>query len=239
MVENQKALNTGELARRSAHALCELAELSLAESAFLDVTRLCRKAIRQDSGCARSHVILAKMAGQQEEFNEAIRCYLKAFDISPELLVPMLDPVVSAFQNLGDSQGMEKYLKRYNHQVHNSQVSQALAASVFERFGVEEAAKVILEECREHPSYEGAWALLQLILQAQDGGEETGEVSLTREAYDILTDILDQEPRYLCRHCGFKAQDFHWRCPSCKDWATQIPYLNRPQFSGSSSFEML
>lgn len=38
--------------------------------------------------------------------------------------------------------------------------------------------------------------------------------------YDILRRIVETESKYVCRSCGFKAKEHHWRCPSCKNWAS-------------------
>ena len=29
--------------------------------------------------------------------------------------------------------------------------------------------------------------------------------------------------RYRCENCGFKARQFHWRCPACSGWETYPP----------------
>jgi lipopolysaccharide biosynthesis regulator YciM len=29
--------------------------------------------------------------------------------------------------------------------------------------------------------------------------------------------------RYRCETCGFKARQFHWRCPACGGWETYPP----------------
>jgi lipopolysaccharide biosynthesis regulator YciM len=29
--------------------------------------------------------------------------------------------------------------------------------------------------------------------------------------------------RYRCEGCGFKARQFHWRCPACGGWETYPP----------------
>ena len=79
-----------------------------------------------------------------------------------------------------------------------------------------EAIEGLLSELFQHPSNKGFFALVELVVSHK------GELNKSQllAVYDILRRIVEREPDYICRSCGFKAHDHYWRCPSCKDWAT-------------------
>ena len=41
--------------------------------------------------------------------------------------------------------------------------------------------------------------------------------------YALTTKLLENEPVYRCRSCGFSGRSLHWQCPSCKQWNTVKP----------------
>ena len=47
---------------------------------------------------------------------------------------------------------------------------------------------------------------------------ETGEERICRA-------LLDDQPRFRCRQCGFSGQTWHWQCPSCREWETTRPVI--------------
>jgi len=103
-----KQLPSGaRLERRISHATCELAEKALRRSDYLEVQKLCKQALKIDSGCARAFVVQGELAYGQNEYREAIRCYLRAAEIDENSIVRTVDHLSEAFRASGDTEGLK------------------------------------------------------------------------------------------------------------------------------------
>jgi len=60
---------------------------------------------------------------------------------------------------------------------------------------------------------------LELHLEHAVGG--------AKDNLNILKQLVDQllglRFAYSCHRCGFKGNDLHWLCPSCKSWSSIKP----------------
>jgi lipopolysaccharide biosynthesis regulator YciM len=236
LAKTRKSNTRDNIQVRFAQAACELAELSAVEGDFYETQRLCRQALKLDASCARSQVVLGRMAATNGELNESVRCYLKALELDAWVLLAIMDDLVEVFSNLGDRKGLRMYLERYFRETGYLPALQACTQLDQSLAWRDDSIAHLLQQVKSAPSYDGVVLLIQTWKSQQQEPEIAG--SLLIEAYDILEFIHAQEPRLICRHCGFKARDFHWRCPSCKHWATQAPYI-RGQFSSASTLDSL
>lgn len=206
---------------RVAHAVCQLAECAHRNKAYLETQKLCRVAQKIDSHNARPWVILANMAFLLDEPREAIRCYLRAIELNANATVHVIDNMVSAFQQIKDISGLDTYLEKHWKQ---SQFVPALVAkthALVEQQGIEPGIQYLLRELYQYPTNVGFLALVELVVKHRLQLEKSQLLVL----YDILRRIVASEPKFVCNHCGFKAQEPEWRCPSCKSWSTMGPFV--------------
>ncbi|MCY0965815.1 hypothetical protein [Parathalassolituus penaei] len=215
LYKDRKPAST-RLCVRLAHACCELAERAARVGEYLETRRLTRVALKMDSGCARAFVVLGDMAYRQREHNEAVRCYLKAMDLDSHVVVAVLEPLVESFRALHDLSGLLVHLRQHTADLGYVPALEARVEALAYTEGQDKAFEHFLKELEAHPSYTGFVTYLGLLLRQ---GRLMGQ-SQSQQAYDILLRITENEPRFVCDHCGFKAREFHWRCPSCKDWAS-------------------
>ncbi len=212
--------NTGAT-RRVSHAACELAEQALKASDYQQVLDLCRQALKIHPNCARAYVIQGNMAYGQKEYNEAIRCYLKAAEFDQQSVIRTLEPMVKAFRAVHDEKGLKEHLRK---QWQATQYVPALVACIEtladeDRAG--EAVENLLKELSANPSNQGFLALAELVITRRQSLDKSQLMAV----YDILRRIVSSEPKYHCAHCGFKAQEPYWRCPSCKEWSTVKAFI--------------
>jgi len=212
------------LDRRISHAVCELAERAVARGDYLETQNLCRQALKIDSRCARAFVVLADMAYHQGEYREAIRCYLKAVDLDDQALVRILDRLVLAFKAVDDSKGLKEHLQRHWNLTHYVPALIATMESLASEEGPNQAIPQLLAELKNHPSNQGFFALVELVVQHRQQLDK----SQLLVVYDILRRIVASEPKFVCTNCGFKAKEPHWRCPSCKNWSTATAFVPAP-----------
>ncbi|MDP2609514.1 MULTISPECIES: hypothetical protein [unclassified Oceanobacter] len=204
------------LQRRVAHAACELAERVASSGNYVETRQLCRAALKSDSRCARAFVVLGNMAFEQNEPHEAVRCYLKALDHDPGSIIAMLEPMVKSFRQLGDPRGLLAHLQRHGEELNYVPSLVARAETLADLEGADSAIAGFIEDLERYPSYTGYVAMLGLLLRHKQRLTE----SQAHGVYDILHRIDTDDPSFVCSQCGFKAREFHWRCPSCKNWAS-------------------
>ncbi|WP_430462897.1 hypothetical protein ACQUQU_08960 [Thalassolituus sp. LLYu03] len=208
------------LNKRIAHAACELAERCMKRGDFLETQQHIRQALRTDSQCARAYVIQGNLAYDQAEYHEAVRCYLKAVDTDPQAAVNVLTNMVSSFTQLGDAKGLSTHLEKHWKVSHFVPALTARTECEAAIDGGEKAADYLLSELKVSPSNQGFFALVELVVRHRLQLDKSQLLTL----YGILSQIVDSEPKFICKSCGFKAKEYHWRCPSCKDWSVVVPY---------------
>lgn len=225
---NAKKLPGGrQLGRRVAHAACELAERALKKGECLEVQQLCRQSLKIDSSCARAYVVSGDLAYGQGEYREAVRCYLKAAEIDQQAVARMLDKMIDAFSKLGDTEGLLTQLQKHWSESHFIPALTAFVETLASERDADEAASRLLKELEMSPSNQGFLTLAELVVKH---GQQFDKSQLL-QVYDILRRIVAAEPKFVCSNCGFKAKEPHWRCPSCKDWATVKAYVPQPPIS--------
>jgi lipopolysaccharide biosynthesis regulator YciM len=83
--------------------------------------------------------------------------------------------------------------------------------------GPERAEQLLRAGLQQQPSLLAFERLLELRSAGEHGDPELG---LLRK---LLQTQVRKLARYRCERCGFRARDFHWQCPGCKNWDTYPP----------------
>ncbi|MEM1081792.1 MAG: hypothetical protein AAGH65_09455, partial [Pseudomonadota bacterium] len=82
-----------------------------------------------------------------------------------------------------------------------------------------EAIDYLLSQLQRTPTVRGLHYLLELMHEHQQGLEDVDPAIIR----DLMHKLLDGQPRFRCRQCGFSGQSWHWHCPSCRQWDTTRP----------------
>lgn len=85
--------------------------------------------------------------------------------------------------------------------------------------GTEAAYALVRDELRRNPTLLG----LEKLLEAQvmlAPPERRADLDLIK---NLIHNHTRRVARYRCDDCGFKARQFHWRCPACGGWETFPP----------------
>lgn len=208
---------------RVAHAYCELAERAEQRNDNLECRQLCRMALKIHPQCARAYVVQGDLAFHQQEPNEAVRCYLRALELNSKTIINVLPNLLASFKLLQDHVGISRH---FHEQWQASHYEPALRTFIEQRVqdkGAEVAINQLLEELANAPSNQGFIILLELFLQHD---LSIDKLQLTR-LYDILRAIVKHESKFVCEQCGFKSNEYHWLCPSCKNWGTLTNFARR------------
>lgn len=205
-----------DITSRVAQAACEYADELFLKGDYLESHQYLKLALKVNPLCARANVIFAQVAMSQGEHHEAIRCFLKALKQDQNVMLAILPEMSECFIKLEDHQGLDKHLAnhwQYNHAVEVLVKRVTLLAGQGEQ---KQAIGILLKELFKHPSNQGFFALVEMVVNQKAVLNSSQLMSV----YDILRRIVEAESKYVCRSCGFKAIEHHWRCPSCKNWAS-------------------
>lgn len=211
---------TGEpMGKLLAHFHCELAEQARAGQDPACARAHLQDALEADSHGVRAGTIQARMALDEGDEAEAIRCFERVARHDPEMLPEILPELRAAWEQCGEQARARAFLAEMIERFPGSTPMLALARLIQQDEGAEAAARFLLRQLQRRPSIRGQSALIDLGL----GG---AGVSLreTLEGVRALGDqLLAHAAVYRCGHCGFGARALHWQCPSCKRWGLVRP----------------
>jgi lipopolysaccharide biosynthesis regulator YciM len=206
--------------RDLAQYYCELAASEAAQSRPDAARRYLEAALDANRKCVRASLQLGdlqKSAGRPEE---AIEHWKRIESQNPSYLALVAQRLLEAYGELGrDEEGLRLlagYLERYP--------SLDLLDTVFQQTlevkGHEQAYTLVRDELRRNPTLLGLDRLLEAQIIAAGSPEKRRDLELVRNLVHGHTRRL---ARYRCETCGFKARQFHWRCPACGGWETYPP----------------
>lgn len=201
---------------RVSHAYCELAEQAIERQDFLECKQLCRQALKIHPQCARAYLVQGEIAFNQNELNEAVRCYLRALELNPQAIIGAMPNLLASLKLLNDEVGIVHHFRNQWQASHYEPSLKAYIEQVAIDKGPEVAVNVLLEELANSPSNQGFVILIELFIQYD---LQIDKLQLQR-LYGILRAIVKHEPKFVCEQCGFKSNEHHWLCPSCKNWGT-------------------
>lgn len=218
LYKSSKLPDIPDISSRVAQAACEYANELFLGGDFLESHKFLKFAIKVNPLCARANVIFAQVAASQHEYHEAIRCYLKALKQDSNVMLAVLPKMAECFIELGDLQGLDQQLSLHWQNNHDVEVLVTRVKLLADQNFQQQAIEILLTELFQHPSNQGFFALVEMVVDHKAALNTSQLMSV----YDILRRIVETESKYLCRSCGFKAMEHHWRCPSCKNWSSFV-----------------
>ena len=216
MMENHG--DSDELCIRISHFYCEQAAIYVRKNELNLAEKTLQKAIMADQNTVRPWLMLGQIAISQEQYQTAIE-YLQQVplrDISwLSEAVPLIEQSAEA---LDDLEQLEKILNEYWQQCATSYLAKV---KLMARQGLtKEAADVLLDQLRKHPTMKGFKTLMGLYIEQQGPDESMNSLVLLKE---LVEEQIKQRPKYRCHSCGFSGGQIHWLCPSCKKWGQVKP----------------
>jgi lipopolysaccharide biosynthesis regulator YciM len=216
LYKKSKLQDLPDITSRVAQAACEYANELFLKGDYLDSHQYLKLALRINPLCARANIIFAEVAASQGESKEAIRCYLKALKQDNNVMSAVLPEMVECFTKLDDYYGLDKQLANHWQSNHAVEVLVTRVKLLAQQGKQQQGIEILLAELFQHPSNQGFFALVEMVANEK----AVLNSSQLMAVYDILRRIVEAETKYICRSCGFRAIEHHWRCPSCKDWAS-------------------
>ena len=198
---------------------CELAESAWNRARRGEAGELAEQALRTDPKGVRGSLIVGRIAAAEGRWREAIEALTGVESQDPDFLPETLPLLKQCYGHTGSRSELIAFLHHCLTAHGGISVMLSLADLLSQEHGDEEAAEFIIEQLRQRPSVRGLDRLIQLHLAHTEGAAQESLTILK----DLTTKLLENEPVYRCRSCGFSGRSLHWQCPSCKQWNTVKP----------------
>ncbi len=224
----QKAIETAEKlpnhessmwAKEVANFHCELAAAALAHSRYEDVRRHVEDALAVNRRCVRANLLLGEALAGEGKDEEAIKVWQRIENQNPVYLAFAAEHVMAACTRLGREEQGIKLLRSWLDRHASLDLLDELFQWEMERKGAHAAYELVRDELRRNPTLLGLGKLLEAasVTVPQD---RRGDIELVKQ---LIHGHTRRVARYRCDACGFKARQFHWRCPACGGWETYPP----------------
>jgi len=198
---------------------CELAESAISDAQYDQARTLIARALDTDSRCARATIQLGRVEALNGNYRESIQIWRQLESQDPRYLGEVVDWIAGSYRTLGDQEGLREFLSFALERYGGIRLMLSLVDLAERQDGSARAERVLADWLRRFPSIAGLYRLIQLKL-AQAESREMRDLELLKA---MIGAIVENNPAYTCRRCGFSGRVLHWQCPGCKGWNTVEP----------------
>ncbi len=207
-------------ARAMAQYYCELAASEAAQSRPDAARRHLERALEENRKCVRASLQLGDLEKDAKNLEKAIEHWKRIESQDPAYLALAAQRLIDAHRDAGRGEEGLRLLTNYLERYPSLDLLDTVFRQTLEAKGHEEAYKLVRDELRRNPTLLGLDRLLEAQIIAAAQPERRRDLELVRNLVHGHTLRL---ARYRCESCGFKARQFHWRCPGCGGWETYPP----------------
>jgi len=207
--------------RDLAQYYCELAAAESAESRPDAARKHLESALEANRKCVRASLQLGDLERSQNHLEKAIDHWKRIESQNPSYLALVAQRLLEAYREAGRAEEGLTLLAGYLERYPSLDLLDTVFQQTLEARGPQQAYALVRDELRRNPTLLG---LDRLLEAAQVIGTSTPD---RRRDLDLVRDLVHGHTRrlarYRCETCGFKARQFHWRCPACGGWETYPP----------------
>ncbi|MBA3034473.1 MAG: lipopolysaccharide assembly protein LapB [Gammaproteobacteria bacterium] len=209
---------------------CELANSDLLNGRIEAARQRLDAALLANRKCVRATLMLGELemkvgaggaasAGSPRNVETAIATWQRIEQQNPVFLALAAEKMASAYRELGREAAGTELLRGYLERHPSIDMLDAVYQAELVASGPEVAYVLVRDEMRRNPTLLGLDKLLEAqVLLAPP--EKRAELELVK---NLIHNHTRRVARYRCDDCGFKARQFHWRCPACGGWETFPP----------------
>ncbi len=208
-----------KLGSEIAHYYCEISEEASRSGDSSAVTENIRKAKQADPASVRASMMEAAREVELNNCRKALKIYSQVIENDPMFIPEIIDPVVTCFKQLNNTDELNSYLNMLYSKTHHSSVLRAIVNQITQLQGNKAALEYLQQQLHENPKIQN----LQLLIQLQLASENRFEQDLLPVFSAVINEEISARPAYSCRRCGFAAKTLHWQCPGCRSWGTIKP----------------
>jgi lipopolysaccharide biosynthesis regulator YciM len=206
--------------RALAQYLCELAASEAASSRPDAARRHLEQALDENRKCVRASLQLGDLERDSGNVERAVEHWKRIESQNPAYLALAAQRLYEAHKQAGRAEEGLRLLAGYLERYPSLDLLDAVFQHTMETKGHEEAYRLVRDELRRNPTLLGLDRMLEAQIIAASSPDKRRDLELVRNLVHGHTRRL---ARYRCETCGFRARQFHWRCPACGGWETYPP----------------
>jgi lipopolysaccharide assembly protein B len=206
--------------RALAQYQCELAASEAGQSRPDAARRHLEAALDANRKCVRASLQMGDLDKDEKNLDKAIEHWLRVESQDPAYLALVARRLLDAHREQGRAEEGLRLLDGYLERYPSLDLLDIVFQQTLEAKGPEEAYRLVRDELRRNPTLLGLDRLLEVQIIGATSPERRRDLELMRNLVHSHTQRL---ARYRCEGCGFKARQFHWRCPACGGWETYPP----------------
>ena len=206
--------------RDLAQYYCELAASEAAQSRPDNARRHLETALEANRKCVRASLQLGDLERGQGNTDRAIEHWKRIESQNPSYLALVAQRLLEAYREAGRAEEGLTLLAGYLERYPSLDLLDTVFQQTLEAKGPEQAYALVRDELKRNPTLLGLDRLLEAQIIAAGSPDKRRDLELVRNLVHGHTRRL---ARYRCETCGFKARQFHWRCPACGGWETYPP----------------
>ena len=198
---------------------CELASSEMLHGRSAEARERIEQALAVNRKCVRAALLLGDLEMGEGRFDAAIEAWKRIEQQTPVYLALVAEKLVQAHRQAGREEQGIQLLRGYLERHPSLDMLDAVFQAELKGSGPEAAYKLVRDELRRNPTLLGLDKLLEAqVLVAPP--ERRADLELIK---NLIHQHTRRVARYRCDNCGFKARQFHWRCPACGGWETYPP----------------
>lgn len=198
---------------------CELAEVAIAESRFDDALRELDAALAVNRRCVRAGLLKGEVLAQRGEVEAALESWKRVENQDPVYLALAAGRIMELLGRIGRGEQGLQLLRAWLERHPSLDLLDLIFQWVMDKEGPKAAYELVRDELRRNPTLLGLDKLLEAALLTAPN-EQRNDIALVKQ---LIHGHTRRVARYRCEACGFKARQFHWRCPACGGWETYPP----------------
>ena len=198
---------------------CEIASTAILHGKYEDARQHLDSALAANRRCVRATILLGDLAEAEGRIDDALEAWMRVEQQNPVYLSLVAEKLMAGLRQsdraLRGSQLLRGYLERHS----SLDLLGAAFQAELETGGADSAYKLVRNELQRNPTLLGLDKLLEARVLIMPPEHRT-DLELVKNLIHAHTRRV---ARYRCDNCGFKARQFHWRCPACGGWETYPP----------------
>lgn len=207
------------LRRVKSHLCAQIAEDAIASGNFTSAGDWLKQAKEADGNCPRAWFADVQLAQAEGNYTQAKKALAKVIDHDPARVPFYLSYANDLYSSDHDLNGFLKYL---------SAAIKEGAPEVFQLFYLRTlitlkgpADTVVKSKLTELMATTDSLLATKLYLDVlrQDPNGLGAELALLQR---VVGERIGKHNLFKCTNCGFKGQELHWNCPSCKEWESIV-----------------
>jgi lipopolysaccharide biosynthesis regulator YciM len=209
---------------------CELASADLLNGRHDAARQRLEAALAANRKCVRATLMLGELeaklgagetasASTPSKLETALSIWQGIEQQSPVYLSLVAEKMMGVYRELGREAAGIDLLRGYLERHASLDLLDAVFQAELTARGPESAYVLVRDELRRNQTLIGLDKLLEAQIRLAPP-DKRADLELIK---NLIHNHTRRVARYRCDDCGFKARQFHWRCPACGGWETFPP----------------